>query len=242
MGVEMSSQSFAQRVGELLKRVEYRRADSSEDKAAIFRMRHKAYVSNGSIEPRADEMFSDEFDETPNAWLIAVFIDGELASSIRIHIASDSEAAFPAMRPFPDIIGPRLNAGLRLMDASRHVNRLEFTKQYPEMPLITMRPGFLAERFFDINYLVGACRAENQNAFRRMLGVSQWAPPRSYPGLTGQWALMAYDCEVLRPRTYSRYPFYQSNFDEQLALFGRSSNSSDDYRMVMATPALGRSA
>jgi len=208
--------------------VEYRRAVTAEEKAAIFRMRHEAYTSNGTIAPRPSGLFHDKFDESPNAWLIAVFIDGELASSIRIHISAAMSAPLPAMLPFGDVITPHLEAGECLIDASKHVNRLEFSRRYPEMPLITMRPGFLAEQYFNADFITGACRADNQGAFRRMLAVTRWAAPREYPNLDGGWALMAYDCHALRAKTHARYPFYVSTLDEQRRLFGDSSNPTGD--------------
>ena len=42
---------YADRVFRLLERVEYRRADSTEDKRAIFRMRHDAYMRAGTVQP-----------------------------------------------------------------------------------------------------------------------------------------------------------------------------------------------
>jgi hypothetical protein len=217
--------SFVDRITRILERVQYRRAENREDKAAIFRMRHEAYTRNGSIETRPSGMFHDAFDETPNAWLIGVFIDGELASSIRIHVSAALDQPLPATMWFSDVVSPHLQAGRCIIDASRHVNRWEFSREFPEMPYITMRPGFLAEEYFDADYLTGACRAENQGAFRRMFGVVCWAPPREYSHLTGLWALMAYDCHALRAKTLQRYPFYFSSAAEQQALFWKSSSS-----------------
>jgi len=225
--------SFVDRVIRILERVEYRRAETDEDKAAIFRMRHDAYTRNGTIEARPSGMFQDSFDETPNAWLIAVFIDGELASSIRLHISASIDLPLPATVVYSDVVTPHLRSGHCLIDASKHVNRLRFTREFPEMPYITMRPGLLAEQYFDADYITGACRAENQGAFRRMLNVVNWAPPRNYPQLGGLWALMAYDCPALRAKTHHRYPFYVSSSAERRSLFWKSSNSFEDARRTI---------
>ena len=68
---------FADRVQRLLERVEYRRAESPEDKEAIYRLRYDAYMREGAIEPDASGAFSDAFDEVSNVWIIGMFIDGE---------------------------------------------------------------------------------------------------------------------------------------------------------------------
>ena len=64
-------------------------------------MRYEAYCGEGYIEPNAAGDFTDPDDERPNAWLIGIFIDGALASSIRLHIASRPEHFLPATRFSP---------------------------------------------------------------------------------------------------------------------------------------------
>jgi hypothetical protein len=52
---------------QLLERIEYRRADSPADKAAIYRLRHDAYMRAGTIEPRPSGLFHDPLDECPKS-------------------------------------------------------------------------------------------------------------------------------------------------------------------------------
>ncbi len=225
---ELVSTAFAARVAELLERVEYRRADNFEDKEAIYRLRYEAYVREGSIEPNSSEIFTDSGDELDNAWLIGVYIDGELASSIRLHLASRPSHWLSAAEAFPDLIGPRLVAGDVIVDATRQTSRLKFSRVYPFMPLVTMRCGFLAMEYFGVDFLTGSCRAEYQPAFRRMFGSVTWGEPRSYPLLNRPHVLMAYDCKAKWAATQLRYPFLTSTPQERQALFGRSSNADDD--------------
>jgi hypothetical protein len=58
---------FADRVMQLLERIEYRCADSPADKAAIYRLRHDAYMRAGTIEPRPSGLFHDPLDECPKS-------------------------------------------------------------------------------------------------------------------------------------------------------------------------------
>src|SRR5258708_12706399 len=95
---------FADRVLRLLERVEYRRADSPADKAAIYRLRHEAYMRAGTVEPRPTGMFHDAMDETDNPWLIGVFIDGELASAPRLHISANLSHPLPTPTPLPTLL------------------------------------------------------------------------------------------------------------------------------------------
>jgi len=221
---EQGAGAFAARVAGLLERVEYRRADTFEEKEAIFRMRYEAYARGGFIEHDASGLFSDRGDEAPNVWMIGVFIDGALASSIRLHIASRPRHFTPDTASFDDLISPLLKAGDVIVDATRQASRPEFTRVYPFLPFITMRCGFLAMEYFQADFMLGTCRAEYQPAFRRMFGSVTWSAPRHYPPLNRPHVLMAYDCKALWTGTRERYPFLKSTQPEQHALFGRSSN------------------
>jgi hypothetical protein len=224
---------FVDRIMRTLERTEYRRAETQEDKAAIFRMRHEAYTRDGKVAVRPTGMFQDALDDSPNAWLIGLFIDGELASSIRLHVSASLDAPLPAMMVFSDVLAPRLKAGQCLIDMSRHVNRLEFTRQYPEMPYLTVRPASLAEEYFGGDYVLGAVRLEHQGAFRRMFGMAPWAAPREYPLLKSLMPLLAYDCQASRARIHARYPFYRSSPAERDRLFRNSSNTLEDSRQTI---------
>lgn len=217
---------LADRVLSLLERVEYRRAETQEEKAAIFRMRHEAYTRDGTVERRPSGLFDDPFDLAPNVWLVGVFIDGELASSLRLHISASLNAPLPAMVVYPDVLTPHLQAGRMIIDASRFVSRLDYSQRYSEMPYLTLRPTFLAEQFFGADFVTAACRVEHQAFYRRMFGGAPWAAPRAYPNFSRLMAFLGYDCAARRSAIHARYPFYRSGAAERARLFERSSNLS----------------
>ena len=180
MDVQQTSR-FADRVLRLLERVEYRRADSPADKAAIYRLRHDAYMRAGTVEPRPTGMFHDAMDEKDNAWLIGLFIDGDLAGALRLHISASVLAPLPEFTSFSDLIEPCLAAGQTLIDGSRFVSKLEFSQRYSEIPYLTIRPTLLAAQFFAADYGIAGCLAEHQAFYRRIYGAVTWSAPRPYP-------------------------------------------------------------
>lgn len=191
-------------------------------------MRYEAYGREGYIKSNAAGVFTDPDDERSNAWLIGIFIDGALAASIRLHIASRPEHFLPASEVFGDLLIPRLEAGELIIDASRMTSRLEFTRTYPFLPYITMRCAFVAMEHFGADFITAALRPEYQAPYRRMYGAVRWSAPRPYPWMTRLQALMAYDCKGMWPNTRKRYPFEQSTPEERRALYGRSSNAAHD--------------
>lgn len=215
---------FSDRVLRLLERVEYRRAESPEDKDAIFRLRYDAYLREGAIEPRASGRFSDPFDEACNVQIIGMFIDGELASSIRIHVAASEDAPLPAKSVFPEVLRPRLRQGQIIVDPTRFVTRLEFSRRFHEMPYLTVRPGWMAGEYFKADFILATCRSEHQSYYRRVFGHETWCAARDYPTLKKPLACMGLDYFAMRDRVQQRYPFYESTEAERADLFGRSSN------------------
>jgi hypothetical protein len=222
--VAQPSSRFSERVLRLLERVEYRRAESPEDKDAIFRMRHEAYLREGAIEPTPSGRFTDAYDEAWNVRIIGMFIDGELASSIRIHIAMNEDAPLPAKSVFPDVILPQLRQGRTIVDPTRFVARLDFSRRFHETPYLTVRPGWMAGEYFKTDIILSTCRSEHQAYYRRVFGHETWCPARNYPTLTKPVACMGLDYGAMRDRVEQRYPFYKSTEAEREALLGRSSN------------------
>ena len=222
--VNFGPSAFAERVWRMLERVEYRRAESPEDKDAIYRLRYDAYMREGAIEFDASGRFTDPFDDVSNVWIIGMFIDGELASSIRFHVAAAEDAPLPAQTVFPDILGPRLRRGRIIVDPTRFVTRLDFSRRFHEMPYLTVRPGWMAGEFFGADFILATIRSEHQGYYRRVFGHEAWSGARDYPTLKKPIACMGLDYFAVRDRVQQRYPFYKSSAAERARLFGRSSN------------------
>src|SRR5438309_3070667 len=85
---------------ELLDQVDYRLAETEAERDAIYRLRYRAYLNEGAIEPHRDRKVSDRFDEMPNSWIFGVYFDGVLASSIRISVATPENPDTPSIAVF----------------------------------------------------------------------------------------------------------------------------------------------
>jgi len=227
--MEIRGIRFADRVFRLLERVEYRRADTLEEKHAIFRMRYDAYKRAGTVELGASGMFNDALDESDNAWLIGLRIDGELASALRLHVAAAPGVPLPVTAAFPNILEPLLNAGRTVIDGTRFAAKLEFSHRFSELPYLTLRPCFLAGEFFGADFITAACLPEHQTFYRRMFGGFPWCEdPKPYPLFKPPMVLIGHDCKALRASAYQRYPFFASAPPERARLFSRSSTSTGD--------------
>ena len=219
---EVPGRNLSDRVHGLLERVDYRRAETAEEREAIYRLRYAAYLREGAIPPSPSERFCDALDDTSNAWIFGVYVDGELASSIRLHVATRQFPDLPALNVFSDLLSPEIAAGKTIIDPTRFVADRAASKRFPELCYVTTRLAWLASDFFQTNLLLATVRAEHQAFYRRVFGHRLICDPRHYPSLAKPISLMALDYSMVRERVPQRYSFFRSTFFERRMLFGRS--------------------
>jgi hypothetical protein len=217
-----TGRNLADRVLGLLERVDYRRAETGEERQAIFKLRYQAYMRECAIAPNDSLSFSDALDDTSNAWIFGVYIDDELASSLRLHVASRQSPSMPALNVFSDLLSPEIGAGKTIIDPTRFVTDRAASRRFPELCYVTTRLAWLASDYFQTNLLLATVRAEHQAFYRRVFGHRLICDARHYPSLAKPISLMALDYAMARERVPQRYPFFRSTFFERRMLFGRS--------------------
>lgn len=207
---------------DLLDAVDYRLAETPEEREEIYRLRYRAYLREGAIRPSIDQRVTDRFDNLPNSWVFGVYLDGVLASSIRLSVASPEHPACPSMDVFPDLVKPELMAGKTIIDPTRFVADPSREKRFPELPYVTLRLAYISCGFFNADLGLASVRTEHQAFYRRVFMYKPWSSPRDYPGLIKPICLMAVDYPAMRDRVFERYPFLRSSYFERRMPFRRS--------------------
>ncbi|WP_375412321.1 hypothetical protein [uncultured Bradyrhizobium sp.] len=209
------------RSANLLDDVDYRLAETPEQKEEMYRLRYRAYLREGAILPSDDERVTDHFDDSPNSWIFGVYIRGELCSSIRVSVATPDYPTSPSVEVFPDILRPELARGHILVDPTRFVADPERAKRYPELPYATVRLGYVAGVHFNADIGLATVRAEHRAFYRRVFLQEPLCEPRLFPGLLKPVGLMAAHYPTLRDKVFARYPYLHSSAFERRMLFGR---------------------
>jgi hypothetical protein len=210
----------------LLDHVDYRLAETPEEREEIYNLRYRAYLREGAIEPSADQRVTDRYDDAPNAWTFGIYLHDELCSSVRISVLTSEWRMSPSVEAFGDILHPRLDRGEIIIDPTRFVADPEKAKRFPELPYVTLRLAYLACEFFNADIGLAIVRAEHQAFYRRVFLHETLAEPRFFPGLLKPVGLMATDFRragpALREKFFERYPFMRSSAFERRMLFRRS--------------------
>ena len=214
--------AFARNVFALLERTEYRRCESGEDLESISRLRYAAYRLNDLVPENADRMVMDEFDSLPNCHRFGVYVDGHLASTIRLHVVSAATPESPSTSVYPDILRPRLAAGERFIDPSRFAADPEWSRLYPQLPYLTLRLAGMACFHFDAPYCISMIREDHAAFYKRVYKSRPIGDARPYEGVINCSALL-YQADVLaiQDETFARFPFFWSSKVEQRLMFGR---------------------
>ena len=210
---------FTDSVFRLLDRVDVRRAESPEDREAISRLRYQAYLREGAISPNAEGTFSDPYDEIGNVFLFGLYIDGELASSVRIHVGSKEYPDFPSLHVFPEALQPLVDDGKVIVDTTRFVADEAMSRLHRGLPYVTLRASWLAGAYFASDYSLAAVRAEHQAFYRRMFHHQLICEPRPYPHLAKPICLMWIPYPSVADDVQRRYPFFHSTLFERRMLF-----------------------
>ena len=141
--------SLAVRGGALFDRVDYRPIETPEEKDHLYAMRYKAYTRGGLIPLSGSERYSDSYDDAPNAWTFGIYVDGELYSSIRLHVLTSEQRMSCTTDLFGDVLNPRLDRGEVFIDPARFVADPEKAQRFPELPYLTVRLAYLACEYFN---------------------------------------------------------------------------------------------
>jgi hypothetical protein len=204
-----------------LDQVDYRLAQTPEQKDEIYRLRYRAYLREGAIQPSADGRVIDQFEDAPNAWTFGVYFQGELYSSIRVSVLTSEWRMSPSVELFGDVLHPELDKGRVIIDSTRFVADPEKARNFPELPYVTVRLGSMAGVHFNADYGLAIVRPEHQAFYRRVFLHETWCEPRTYPGLVKPVGLMAAHLPTVRDRVLARYPFLRSSAFERRILFDR---------------------
>jgi hypothetical protein len=215
----MRPQGLNARAASMLKRVTYSRAIGSEDREAIFRLRHEAYLREGAITARTDQRFTDAVDEQENAFIFGIYLDEALAGSIRLNVTLPFASALPTTAVFPEIVQPMIDAGCVIVDPTRFVANSSLSRRLPELPYLTLRLAWLAMEHFEGEYILLAIRPEHRAFYRRYWSAIELCEARPYPKLTKPVGLSVVNYLDVKKAVEARYPFLASTEAERTSLF-----------------------
>ncbi|MEO6842340.1 MAG: hypothetical protein ABI192_16460 [Bradyrhizobium sp.] len=205
-----------------LEHVDYRLAETPQEKDTIYHLRYRAYLREGAILPSESQRVTDRYDDLPNNYTFGIYYRGELCSAIRISVLTAEHRGSPSSEMFNDMLHPELDRGKTIIDPTRFVADPDKAKRFPELPYVTVRLGWVACAHFNADIGLANVRPEHRAFYRKVFLQQPWGEPRLYPGLIKPVGLMAADFPAIREKVYQRFPYMRSSAFERRMLFQRS--------------------
>lgn len=227
--------AFNRSVLSLLERVEYRRCEAGEDIESIMRLRYKAYRSQSLVGEIPAGLVTDSLDGSPNCHLFGIYIDGRLASTVRLHHISAAEPFGPAMIVFPDILGPMIERGETFVQPSQFTADPDVGVNALAIPYLSMRLTTLATVHFNATGCAGVIRKEHTAFYHRIFEAEQVGDARPFPPFTPLVMLyMAYSEQSLHS-VLRRFSFLRSSGFERRMLFDKARRGESSPLTILPT-------
>ena len=151
----------------LFDRVDYRLIETPEERDSVYLMRYRAYLHGGLISPSESRRIIDVYDDAPNAWIFGIYLDGELCSSIRIHVLTSEWRTSYVTELFGDVLDSRLDRGEVFVDPARFAADPDKARRFPELPYVTLRLAYMACDHFNADTGLAMVRTDHQAFYRR---------------------------------------------------------------------------
>lgn len=202
-----------------LQEVDYRLASTKKDKDDIYKFRYDSYLREKSIQSNAGHRFTDDYDEMDNCWIYGINYKEKLSSSIRVHLATKENPKSPSMDVFPDVVGPMLEAGYRVVDPTKMVSDSSATNYFPVLPFLAFRIACMASDYLEADYCLVSIFEGHSRFYERIFGLKPVCKPRPYPKFNSRVCLMSADVSQLWDGLIDRYPVFRSTLTERRMLF-----------------------
>jgi hypothetical protein len=214
--------NFADKLLNLLDRIEYRRVETGEDMEDVARLRYKAYKVNNLIK-LSGSMLMDDIDFDKNAYVFGIYVEEQLVSTIRIHHVTPEHRVSLSGKIFPDTINAFLDAGMTLIDPVRLAADPDVVNQLPGIQYLTLRIGTMASDYFGADRVLQSVDASHAAFYRRMfLSEVVVEPLEKNENYNVNLTLLATQVKTVLPKLYERYPALKSEAFERRAMFDRS--------------------
>ncbi|MGL4489283.1 MAG: N-acyl amino acid synthase FeeM domain-containing protein [Rhizobiaceae bacterium] len=192
---------------------------TSSDLAEIERLRRASYENTTLFDINNFSALVDEDDVAPDCFVIGVFIDEQLVSTIRLHILTGERQHGPSATLFPALTNQLLENGTCIVDPSRFASDPASLWKYPSIPLLTLRAAAMALDYFSASHLVGVVREDGTSFYKRCFGGEAISDPIHVEGVTIPVMMLACPVEKIQEKTASRYPFFKSQPYERKLMF-----------------------
>jgi hypothetical protein len=207
-------------------RLTYKLAQTYVERDAIFKHRYKCFLRAGLISSNSFERHIEAADHETNSYLIGLYIDRKLISSLRIQVVGAAHPNSVSVGVFPEILRPLIESDKSVVDMSCVATDGELAQPYRLMPYVILRSWIVAAEHFHTDYIAAAVQPQHQLFHLRVLKCEPFSERRSLPGHSASVSLITLNFLTSAERLYKDLPFLRSTASERQHLFEKEANPS----------------
>jgi hypothetical protein len=214
-----------QRTAQLLdfsNRVACKVARSYVERDAIFKLRYRSYVDDGLITNNSFGRYIEAADHAANSYLLGLYVDRKLISSLRIQIGSAATSNISSLELFPQFFEPFLGANKTVVDMSCVAADKALARSYRLVPYVVLRSWIIAAEHFNADYIAAAVPPQHQAFYRRALRCELHPKAGQQTHHVPSIGLITLNFAHSAKCLYENLPFLHSTPSERQQLFEHS--------------------
>jgi hypothetical protein len=182
-------------------------------KREIYALRHRAFMVEGVITPRADGLFSDAYDELGTSYNIGAFDGGVCIGAFRLTfgIGRAREATMPCQELFSEVSGLEARGFHRVVEFTRMVVEPELTNTSFRTTLYAtlIRAGMILAHAGRADYGLISVHPDKARFYEMMAGFKAMARAETYPGINAPAVLLGREFRALETKGARQNPFFR---------------------------------
>jgi len=192
--------------------IEFRTCTVDSAKDDLYSLRYRAFIKEGIITPRDDEMFFDVYDDLATSCSLGAYHDGACVGTFRLAFGQGRPGAetMPCQSGFPLVALLEKQGFHRVVEFGRMVVEPSLTNTSFRTTLYAslVRAGLIVTKAGGADYGLISVHPKVARFYELMCGFSVLARAESYPGINAPAVLLGRDFRILDQKRIAQNPFF----------------------------------
>lgn len=157
----------------------------------VFRLRYRAYLSEGEIPESRSGMFSDQYDERPNQVTWALFNGDQMVGTMRsMFYQPSSQLMLPEHKVFGDLLVKSVPNDVRVVSGNRFAVDPDTDRNDKRYSFALLKHHMMVA-LVKADWAVAAVRTNHLAFYRRVLQMQVASEPRFYDEMNSGFTLLS---------------------------------------------------
>jgi len=176
---------------------------TEEEVRRTAQFRRDMFEGSGNLDE--DTLAVDEdFDASSNCVVVGIVERDEIMAVMRIHVLGGKVRTSPAHHVFPDVLGPELDRGVRIVDSSGFCVRSALSRERIDAAYRLLAVSIHIAGRLSPSKMIATARGKHGLFYRHVFGGRLACEARSYPGRRHPLSLYIQDTGDLVARLDNR--------------------------------------